>query len=271
MERVRAAMERALKQQWAPSDRIEPINPTIRRRRAAQHSNEPRRKSGERFRYIKIDPKVLAAKKLIVADKAHSCRGAYGVLQANVLTAMVDRHWSSIGITSPSSGSGKTLTAINLAAALATLSGKKTMLLDLDIGHPDVHSYFDYKPEFGLEDVLFEGASVEKAAFKPGLDDLVVLPVRENNNNARQVLRSDNLRATLTSIKTDYPDYLVVANLPAISSTETAKLYSSLVDCMLLVAEDCVTRDAHFSKALKGLDKTTLVGTVLNRAKSQSN
>ncbi len=271
MERVREAMERALKQKWAPSDRIEPINPTIRRRRAARNSDEPGRRSGERFRYIKVDSTALADNKLIVADKTHPHRGAYGVLQANVLNAMSDSHWTSIGVTSPSTGSGKTLTATNLAAALAILSGKKILLLDLDVGHPDVHGYFNYEPEFGLEDVLFEGASVEKAAFKPGLDDLVVLPVRGNDNNARQILRSDNLRTALTSIRTDYPDYLVVANFPAVSNADTARLYSSLVDCMLLVAEDAVTRVTHFSKALGGLDRTTLVGTVLNRAKSSLN
>lgn len=263
-------MERALEQKWAPSDRIEPINPAIRRRLTTRRSGASQRKSGERFRYIKVEHEALANKNLIVVDKSHPHRSAYGVLQANVFSAMNEHGWTSIGVTSPGSGSGKTLTAMNLATALAMLADKKVLLLDLDFGDPDVHDYFAFEPEFGLEDVLFEGASVEKAAFKPGLGDLVILPVRGSNNSARQTLRSENLRAALTSIRTDYPDYLVVANLPAVTNTETAKLYSGLVDSILIVVEDTVTREAHYRKALAGLDKTKLVGTVLNRAKSDS-
>ncbi len=270
MERVREAMARALEQKWAPSEQVAPINPTIRRRQAARRSDETRRKSGERFRCVKIDAKTLANKNLIVAEKEHPQRGAFGVLQANVLSAMSDRNSASIGVTSPGSGSGKTLTAINLALALAMLSGKKVLLLDLDFGNPDVHDHFDYEPEFGLEDLLFEGATVEKVAFKPGLDGLVVVPVRGGDNNAGQILRSDNLRSALANIKTDYPDYLMVANFPAAASAETAKLLSSLVDSILLVVEDTVTREKHLSKALGGFDRTKLVGTVLNRAKNRA-
>lgn len=266
MERVRQAMERALEQKWEPSARNESLNPSIRRRLSARRSDEPRRRSGDRFRIVKVSEQVLTRNKLVVSDKESRQREAFSVLQANIASSMRDNGWQSIGVTSPGTGSGKTLTAINLAIALALQSSRKILLLDLDFDHPDVHLHFDYAPELGLEDVLFEGTTVEQAAFKPGLQELAVLPLRRRDHNALQILRSDNLRTVLENLKEDYPDHLIVVNFSAVPNAETARLISSLIDCTLLIVEDNVTRESHFRKALNGLDRTRLLGTVLNRA-----
>jgi Mrp family chromosome partitioning ATPase len=58
-----------------------------------------------------------------------------------------------------------------------------------------------------------------------------------------------------------------VVNCFAVPNAETARLITSLVDCTLLVVEDNVTRESHFRKTLNGLDRTRLLGTVLNRAR----
>ena len=85
-----------------------------------------------------------------------------------------------------------------------------------------------------------------------------------------QILRSEGLRELLDTIKKDDPNRIMIVDLPAITSAEHARVYAALADSTLLVVEDTVTRDAHLRKALAMIDRSQLLGTVLNRAEVTS-
>ncbi len=257
-------MERALEQKWGP-----PLRPAVltsgARRRQERPSVSAKKPLRGGFSYLPVTQDVFARNRLVAAIKTSKHREAYSVLQANVVGQMTENDWVSVGVTSPATGAGKTLTAINLSIALATQASRKVFLLDLDLMHPSVHKYFDYEPKFGLEDCLFEGIALSKAAFEPAIDGLAVLPVRGATHNAMQILRSDSLRTLLDKIKKDDPDRLIVVDLPSITSAESTRTYTSLVDSTLLIVEDTATRVAQLRKALAMIDKSRLLGTVLNR------
>ena len=67
---------------------------------------------------------------------------------------MRENNWTSVAVTGPATGCGKTLTAINLAISLAMEVTHTVLLVDLDLRRPSIHEYFGYQPEAGLSDYL---------------------------------------------------------------------------------------------------------------------
>jgi len=79
-----------------------------------------------------------------------------------IISRLVSQHpeGGALMITSPSSGDGKTLTALNLALGIAERTS--TLLLDLDTRHSTVRSKLNIaSTDLGVEDALLEAAPAE--------------------------------------------------------------------------------------------------------------
>jgi pilus assembly protein CpaE len=76
---------------------------------------------------------------------AHSARRSDGVR---------GRQGTIITVFSPKGGTGKTVVATNLASALATVTGKKTLLLDLDLQFGDAAIMLGVEPEKTIFDLV---------------------------------------------------------------------------------------------------------------------
>jgi len=78
---------------------------------------------------------------------------AFDNLMINVLMSSLDNPIKSILVTSSVMGEGKTLSAVNLAINMAA-TGKKVLLVDLDLRQPTVHKWFNLNGAFGLINAL---------------------------------------------------------------------------------------------------------------------
>jgi len=84
---------------------------------------------------------------------------AFDNLMINLLMSSLDDPIKSVLVTSSVPGEGKTLSAVNLAINMAA-TGKKVLLVDLDLRQPTVHKWFNLNGTFGLINALVGITSV---------------------------------------------------------------------------------------------------------------
>lgn len=265
MERIRKALERAGQERALMGGESRP----------ASHASASAAdlSTGVRYtmtRVVEVPPATLLTNRLISALPQHKHRESYRMLRTRVLQAMRNNGWSSVAVTGPATGCGKTLTAINLAISLAAEVTNTVLLVDLDLRSPSVHKYFGYQPELGLSDYLRGEVKLHEILFSPGIERLVVLPGKDIVPNSSEQLRSPRMVSLVTELKNRYPDRLVVFDLPPILAADDALAFAPYVDSVLMVAETGNTRKEDLQKAYDLLKGTPLIGTVLNRSDTQS-
>jgi capsular exopolysaccharide synthesis family protein len=137
-----------------------------------------------------------------------------------------------IQVTSPEPGDGKSVSASNLALALAQ-SGKRVLLIDADLRRPTVHQLFRLPANIGLTESL-QGEIEWINAVKPTqVDGLGVLTAGRCPANPAELLSIDALPRILSAARDEY-DYVLVDAPPVLAVSDPC-IIARHVDGLLLV------------------------------------
>jgi capsular exopolysaccharide synthesis family protein len=268
MERIRQALKQAEEERARKkagdtlhASRSEPAKSIQSRRHP--HASEV---AFQKTRVVDVSADILEQNRLVAALPEHELTDAYRILRTQVLQKLRSHGWQSVAVTSPASGSGKTLTAINLAISLAREINHTVLLADLDLRNPSVHKHFGYEPEYGLSDYLRGDAPLTDILFCPSVDRLVVLPGRESITNSAETLRSPRMVRLVQEVQNRYRDRVVIFDLPPILDTDDALAFAPYTQAMLMVAESGATKREELERALAILHDVPVIGTVLNKS-----
>ena len=130
-----------------------------------------------------------------------------GIYMALKLTN-VDRAPKVILITSALPEEGKTTIAVSLAA-FAARSHKRTLLIDLDMRHPSVHSELGWSVSHGLVEYLSGERPLSDVIQHDLETGLHFVPVGEQVTNPTDLLESERLRALVETARERY-DYVII-------------------------------------------------------------
>lgn len=219
-----------------------------------------------RTRVYKTDPTYLHQQRIINTSTDSSLYNSYRLMRTNVLQRMREKKWSTLGITSPGTSSGKTLTSINLAISIAMEVNQTALLVDLDLRQPSIHKYFGYVPEKGLSDYIHSQLNLNEILFNPSLERLVVLPGREPILNSSETLSTPLMVQLFAELKTRYTDRIIIFDLPPLLSADDALVFSPYVDAFLLVIEDNKTQLSDIARSKEMLKQSNVLGTILNKS-----
>ncbi|MEX0902965.1 MAG: CpsD/CapB family tyrosine-protein kinase [Pseudohongiellaceae bacterium] len=172
-----------------------------------------------------------------------------------------------IAITSAVAGDGKTLTSINLAAALAQDQQASVLLVELDLRQPftNVKDYLGIKKLYskGLVDrVLDDKLSIEQVVYYIADFNLYVMPSGTKASSAYDILNSPKLGKLLDEAKHRY-DYVIVDTAP-IAFLPDSQLISPWVDGFMIVVGAGNTPKDMLEESLNVMDPDKVLGLVFN-------
>lgn len=211
--------------------------------------------------------KDLAAKSLLVsADRKHPAYMSFDILRTRLLQAVTERGWMNIGITSPTTGCGKTFVAANLAISLGRRASSRIVLMDMDLREPGLQNVFGVDGSFNIESFLSGHDDPQDYLVRVGPGLAVGLNSDKIAHSAE--LMQENMTADVLMEMQDVlaPD-VILYDLPAALSSDEVIAFLPRLDAVLLVVGGGMSTDAQVREVEMLLDgHVPLLGTVLNRA-----
>lgn len=190
---------------------------------------------------------------------------AYKMLRTQVLRRLDQLGASTLGVMSAQAGEGKTLTAINLAIAIAADPARTVLLVDFDLRNPNIHRRFGYQPSVGVEDCLRLRRPVQDAMFKvAGYERLTILPARERLEHSSELLTASSTVEAVTEMRTRYANRIVIFDVPPVLQADDALAFARYLQAGLLVIGEGKARRDDVSRVFQLLHELPFVGSVLN-------
>jgi len=186
----------------------------------------------------------------------------YRTLRNAVERVAKDKQAYVIAVSSPGTGDGKTITAINLAGALAQSETKRILLLDADFRASVLAKRLGLSQQRGLAEAIVSEDPLDTVVVTSLPFNLAVVPAGCATRSPYEMLCSPRFRELIGEARRRY-DFIVV-DTPPIVSVSDCRLIAELVDGFVLVVAARRTTRAAIEEALRIVDPGKVLGFVLN-------
>jgi Mrp family chromosome partitioning ATPase len=260
MERIQAAIQKAKEQRGA-------VDPAVAGGAASGRGAARPVPVGPAWAEIaEFEPeaRLLARSHIVTFEDVDPAHSHFDILRTKVLRAMRRSGWTSLGITSPTSGCGKTTLALNLAFSLAHQPDLRTVLVELDLRRPSMARLIGLKAPQSMAGVLQGTRSVEESFVRYG-DSLAIGTNAQSVRNSAELLMHARTAEGLAAMKRAFQPDIVIYDLPPMLQSDDVMAFLPHLDCVLLVAGAEKSRLDEVDKCEKDLaEHSNVVGVVLN-------
>jgi protein-tyrosine kinase len=218
------------------------------------------------YRPAPIDAEALERNRVLLRVQDVAVSRAYKILRTRVLHRMADHDWTTLGVTGTGAGEGKTITAINLAIALAQDPNVWVFLVDLDLQRPQLGAYLGMSYENGLTDFLAGHAELDQIVYDIGLKRLAVVPNASPVETSSEYLRSARMADFINALEAQTPRRIIILDMPPVMVSDDVLAFAPRVDSFLLVASQGITARRTLANAKEVLAELNVLGVVLNRS-----
>lgn len=169
----------------------------------------------------------------------------------------------AICITSTESGDGKTFLATNLAALYA-MSGKKTLLIDLDLRKPNIHTKLGLEKGSGLSNYLIGDCEIEDTMERNTPFGFDFLRAGTIPPNPGELVHSDKLTQLMASLREQY-EFIVIDTSPiglvpdAYAIIEQSDLCLFVIRCMETNKSFCKQTLEQMREVIENPEKVQIV------------
>lgn len=171
-------------------------------------------------------------------------------------------------ITSSVSSEGKSTVAVSLACMLA-LAGRRVVIVDADLRHPNVHRMMQLQKSPGLAELITGEKTLEEVLQVESISGAYVLAAGASVSSPCDILESPRLRKILLALSVDFD--AVIIDSPPVLAVYDAGVVAQHVDSTIMVVRWGETKTATFVTALQRMSdlNVPVKGIVLSMANSK--
>lgn len=173
---------------------------------------------------------------------------AFRIVRTKLQFMTKDTQKPAIMVTSSIPGEGKSFISINLASATA-LTGKKTVLVGMDLRRPQLAQRFGLDKNIGVTNYLIGELKLEEIIQKTQNPNLDIIASGIVPPNPAELI-SDNKTAQLIEILKSKYDYVIIDSAPMSPVSDSHHL-ARLVDSTIFVVRDKYTHKQAFASSLE--------------------
>ncbi len=140
-------------------------------------------------------------------------------------------------ITSPKDNAGKTLLAAALAYNMVRLCNNSVLLIDCNMRHPDIHTYFNLPQQDGFTEMIIHNQPCQAMIKETSLSGLHVLTAGRTSNTLYQSMQHHHLPDLLSELRRRY-DFVIIDTSPVLAQNRNnvdTVVLSKLADYGLFV------------------------------------
>lgn len=216
------------------------------------------------------EPRLFARNHVVTLEDVDPAHSHFDILRTKVLRTMQKNGWTSLGITSPTPGCGKTTLALNLAFSLAHQPDVRTVLVELDLRRPTMARLVGLKTPQSMASVLQGTRGVVESFVRYG-DNLAIGTNSSSVRDSAELLMNARTGDGVAAIRRAFLPDIVVYDLPPMLQSDDVMAFLPHLDCVLLVAGAEKSRLDEVDKCEKDLaDQTNVLGVVLNSCRYMS-
>ncbi|MGN0508955.1 MAG: CpsD/CapB family tyrosine-protein kinase, partial [Ruminococcus sp.] len=140
-------------------------------------------------------------------------RESYKTARTNIAYSIIKKGCKKIAFTSSAKGEGKTVTAMNVASALAQQVDTKVLVIECDLRRPHVHSALKLAPTPGLTNYLNDECTSEEIIQSTKLSNMHAVCYGAVPPNPSELLASEAMADFIKMVEKDY-DYIIFDTPP---------------------------------------------------------
>jgi tyrosine-protein kinase Etk/Wzc len=166
-------------------------------------------------------------------------------LRTNLAFASPGQTLQTILFTSSISGEGKTFISLNLGASLAMID-KKTIILEMDMRKPKLHTSLNIANNKGLSNYLSGQATLDEIIHTvPGQDNYFIITCGTIPPNPAELLTKGRLSELFNNLRANF-DYIII-DAPPVGIVTDAQILEQQSDSTIYVIRHDFTLRSHLS------------------------
>lgn len=186
-------------------------------------------------------------------------------IRNSVIRKCKDKGYKSIVVTSTISGEGKSITALNLAKAIA-LKGYKTCLVDFDLRVPSIADYMEIDEDVkNVSDYIRGNVDIKSCVYKTRTENFYIAVERKNNSDASELVGDEKAKEFIQKL-CEYFEFVIIDS-PPIGYLADASVISDYADAAVYVVAQDICSRRSINQGLHIFDgvNAEVLGCVLNR------
>jgi protein-tyrosine kinase len=266
MERIQAAIAKAkeAREHAAPVPR-RPAGAEARAPRPA-----PQRPTGPVWAELESfapDPGVMRDNRIVTFERRDPVHATFDMMRTKAVRMMRDKGWTSLGITSPTAGCGKTTVGLNLAFSLAHQPDMRSVVMDLDLRRPAMARHLGLTKPQSMASVLQGTREIAENFVRTG-ETLAIGTSARGIRSASEILQHAVTARVLADLRTAFQPDIIIYDLPPMLVNDDVLAFLPHVDCVLLVAAAERSRLDEIDKCEQDLaEQSNVLGVILNKCR----